>query len=127
MLILLLAAYSVTVPLGVPVSFVTIAGALVLLALAARWHRGGAGQVIDIRRVLRGAPWQVVIFSLGMYLVVYGLRNAGLYEMVIDTDEPDRRLDLMHENIRKYGTISNTVAAAVPLSGTVVRKGPPTD
>jgi uncharacterized OsmC-like protein len=49
------------------------------------------------------------------------------YEMVIDTDEPDRRLDLMHENIRKYGTISNTVAAAVALSGTLVRKAPPAD
>jgi arsenical pump membrane protein len=38
----------------------------------------GGGQVIETGKVLRGAPWQVVIFSLGMYLVVYGLRNAGL-------------------------------------------------
>ena len=34
--------------------------------------------MIQTGKVLRGAPWQVVIFSLGMYLVVYGLRNAGL-------------------------------------------------
>jgi arsenical pump membrane protein len=43
-----------------------------LLAVAAHGHR------ISTREVLRGAPWQVVVFSLGMYLVVYGLRNAGL-------------------------------------------------
>ncbi|MCV5778834.1 SLC13 family permease, partial [Escherichia coli] len=36
------------------------------------------GRVINTGKVLRGAPWQIVIFSLGMYLVVYGLRNAGL-------------------------------------------------
>jgi hypothetical protein len=46
--------------------------ALVLLAVAARGHR------ISTREVLLHAPWQIVIFSLGMYLVVYGLRNAGL-------------------------------------------------
>ena len=38
----------------------------------------GRGHVIETRKVIRGAPWQVVIFSLGMYLVVYGLKNAGL-------------------------------------------------
>ncbi|MFC0253727.1 arsenic transporter [Massilia consociata] len=57
---------------GIPISAVAAAGALVLLAVAARGHR------ISTREVLRGAPWQVVVFSLGMYLVVYGLRNAGL-------------------------------------------------
>ncbi|TFW13353.1 arsenic transporter [Massilia arenosa] len=57
---------------GIPISVVAAAGAAVLLAVAARGHR------IATREVLRGAPWQVVVFSLGMYLVVYGLRNAGL-------------------------------------------------
>ncbi|WP_455383970.1 arsenic transporter [Acidihalobacter prosperus] len=79
---LLLAAYFVTAPFGVPVSVVTGAGALVLLALAGRWHTGGRGAHIAVRKVLKEAPWQIVIFSLGMYLVVYGLRNAGLTDYV---------------------------------------------
>ena len=58
--------------MGVPISAVAAVGAALLLAVAARGHR------ISTREVLRGAPWQVVVFSLGMYLVVYGLRNAGL-------------------------------------------------
>jgi len=44
------------------------------------------------------------------------------YEIVVDTDENDRRLDLLHTNIRKYGTISNTVAAATKLEGRIVRR-----
>ena len=69
---LLLAGFFLLEPIGVPVSAVAAAGAVLLLVIAAR------GNVIETRKVLRGAPWQVVVFSLGMYLVVYGLRNAGL-------------------------------------------------
>ena len=36
------------------------------------------GHVIETREVVKNAPWQIVFFSLGMYLVIYGLRNAGL-------------------------------------------------
>ncbi|MHB1566546.1 MAG: arsenic transporter [Acidiferrobacter sp.] len=83
-LLLLLVAYFVTARWHVPVSGVTGLGALSLLALAGRWYQGGRGAQIPIRKVLHNAPWQIVIFSLGMYLVVYGLRNAGLTNYVAD-------------------------------------------
>jgi len=44
------------------------------------------------------------------------------YEIVVDSDESDQRLDLLHRNILKYGTISNTLAGAVPLNGTLRRR-----
>lgn len=71
-LVLLLAGFFWLEPLGVPISAIAASCALLLLAVAAR------GPVISTRKVLRDAPWQVVVFSLGMYLVVYGLRNQGL-------------------------------------------------
>lgn len=43
------------------------------------------------------------------------------YEIVVTTSESDQRLDLLHRNILKYGTISNTLAAAVPITGTIRR------
>ena len=48
--------------------------------------------------------------------------SAVEYEIVVDTEESDRRLELLHTNVRKYGTIFNTVSAAVTLSGRMVRK-----
>lgn len=75
-LLLLLAGLFVLEPLGIPISAVAAVCAAILFAVAARGHR------ISTRRVLREAPWQVVIFSLGMYLVVYGLKNAGLTDML---------------------------------------------
>jgi len=71
-LALLLAGCFGLEPLGVPVSAVAGLGAATLLAVAGRRH------VVGTRRIMRQAPWHIVMFSLGMYLVVYGLRNAGL-------------------------------------------------
>lgn len=43
------------------------------------------------------------------------------YEIVVTTRETDQRLDLLHRNILKYGTISNTLAGALTLSGSIRR------
>ncbi len=71
-LALLLIGFFILEPFGIPISLIASAGALVLLAVAR------LGQKIAVLPSIKNAPWQVVIFSLGMYLVVYGLKNAGL-------------------------------------------------
>lgn len=73
-LLFLLVGFFILEPLGIPVSAIAATGAAVLMAVAKKGH------AINTGKVLRGAPWQIVVFSLGMYLVVYGLRNAGLTE-----------------------------------------------
>lgn len=78
LLAVLLLAYFVTAPLGVPISFVTGSAAIVLMIIAGRWWPHGHSAVVSVGAALRGAPWQIVWFSVGMYLVVYGLGNAGL-------------------------------------------------
>lgn len=68
---ILLLGFFVSGPLGIPVSFIAGGAALVFVAAAAR------SGTISPRRTLKEAPWSIVIFSVGMYVVVYGLRNAG--------------------------------------------------
>jgi arsenical pump membrane protein len=75
-LALLLIGFFVIEPLGMPISAIAAVCAFILYVIAARGH------AINTSKVLKEAPWQVVIFSLGMYLVVYGLKNAGLTEHI---------------------------------------------
>lgn len=77
-LAILLIAYFATESLAMPIAFVTGSAAVSLMAIAGRWWQGGRGAVVPVLPVLRQAPWQIVLFSLGMYLIVYGLGNAGL-------------------------------------------------
>ncbi|MGC8507666.1 MAG: arsenic transporter [Thiomonas sp.] len=102
-LAVLLVAYFVTAAYAVPVSVVTGLAAVLMLALAGRWWRGGQGAQIDVRGVIKHAPWQIVLFSLGMYLVVYGLRNAGL----------TASLAQMLEALGRHGVLAAAVGTGV--------------
>lgn len=43
------------------------------------------------------------------------------YEILVDTDESDHRLELLHDNVKKYGTVYNTVAPGTQLRGVLKR------
>ena len=80
-----------------------------------------------IKGIERVSP--IIHFSLRhVDIILHGVRQdappimiAVDYEIIVDTDEDDRRLELLHTNVRKYGTISNTVAKAVELRGKIRR------
>ena len=71
-LAVLLLGYFLSQFLRVPVSVVAGGVAVTLLWAARR------SSAVHVGRILRQAPWKIVVFSVGMYVVVFGLRNAGL-------------------------------------------------
>jgi arsenical pump membrane protein len=71
-LAILLAAYITSGFVNIPVSIIVGAVAIVFIILS---HRSNA---TETKKMILGAPWAVVIFSIGMYVVVFGLRNVGL-------------------------------------------------
>ncbi len=73
---LLLVGYFLSQILHWPVSVFAGAGALVFLAISYR------SPAIAVPRLIREAPWKIVVFSIGMYVVVFGLRNAGLTQLL---------------------------------------------
>ncbi|WP_426148825.1 OsmC family protein [Polaromonas sp. DSR2-3-2] len=66
---------------------------------------------------------------LGVQVRVHGVRQdvpprmeSIRYEILVDTDESDQRLNLLHDNVKKYGTVFNTVSPGTDLAGTMRRK-----
>lgn len=75
-LALLMAGYFVGDYYHLPVSVFALGGALIFLVIANHY------KAVKPLATIKAAPWQVVWFSIGLYVVVYGLKNAGLTDVI---------------------------------------------
>jgi len=75
-LALLMAGYFIGEEYHLPVSLFALGGALLFLAIASFF------KATHPVKTIISAPWQVVWFSIGLYVVVYGLKNAGLTDEI---------------------------------------------
>ncbi|MGJ0317302.1 arsenic transporter [Aliarcobacter cryaerophilus] len=94
-LALLLGAYFLGDAYNLPISIFALGGATIFLIIAT------ISKSVEPVKIIKEAPWQVVWFSIGLYIVVYGLKNAGLtdYLTIILKD-----LSLKGETIAVLGT-----------------------
>lgn len=91
---------------------------LLLAALSACMIKGIERVIPILKFELRG----VEVHVHGVRQDVPPKMESISYDIIVDTDEPDRRLALLHDNVKKYGTVFNTVSPGTELSGVLRRK-----
>ncbi|REG84818.1 OsmC family protein [Marinomonas pollencensis] len=87
----------------------------------------GALAACIIKGIERVTP--ILKFDLeGLEVEIHGVRQdtppkmeSIQYSIRVKTEESDHRLALLHDNVRKFGTVFNTIAPGTELTGTLVR------
>ena len=112
-LALLMVGYFIGDHYHLPISIFALGGALVFLAIANHY------KAVKPIMTIKAAPWQVVWFSIGLYVVVYGLKNAGLTDVIASWIES---LSHQGEAIAVIGTgfLSGVISAVMNNMPTIM-------
>ncbi len=86
-LALLLSSYLIGDYYHLPISIFALGGGVIFLFIASYMKSA------KVWLTIKTAPWQIVWFSIGLYIVVYGLKNAGLTDYLV----------ILLQEITKYG------------------------
>jgi len=78
LVVLIRASFFTLTPFGIPLEVIAIAGAILLIAV--RWFKQGKGSM----DVFKKTPWHVLLFAFSMYVLVYGLHNVGISDLIVD-------------------------------------------
>ncbi|KFL26671.1 hypothetical protein JP74_11260 [Devosia sp. 17-2-E-8] len=65
---------------------------------------------VDVRALSQSYPPEIVAIS---------------YSIEVDTEETQMQLDRLHSVVRKHGEVVNTLSLAIPISGSIRRRGAP--
>ncbi|MFI8707028.1 arsenic transporter [Bacillus sp. NPDC077411] len=85
---------------AVPIEIVAVIGSLVLLLW--RWYYLRTNPV----DILKKTPWHILVFAFSMYVIIYGLHNAGLTTWLVQVCEPIVNQSLLHASFIMGGLVS---------------------
>ncbi|MGC7948072.1 arsenic transporter [Bacillus sp. II_CA] len=86
--------------LSIPIEIVAVIGSLVLLIW--RWYYLRTNPV----DILKKTPWHILIFAFSMYVIIYGLHNAGLTTALVNWLEPVVSQHLLYASFAMGGLVS---------------------